>query len=207
METRDILDFLQRDIHSTVMATVDDDGLPVTCVIDIMLADDAGLYFLTAKGKAFYDRLVSRGFLALTGLLGETTMTSVSINLRGRVRNIGPSRLPEIFEKNPYMAEIYPTEASRQALTVFQIYEASGEIFDLSHKPIFRQSFSYGGAESRSSGYRIDPASCIGCGKCVPVCPQDCIIGDIPKSIDESHCLHCGNCLSVCPVGAVIRDK
>ncbi|MBR7006189.1 MAG: hypothetical protein IKH98_04705, partial [Candidatus Methanomethylophilaceae archaeon] len=37
--------------HSTVVATVDSDGLPVTCVIDMMYADENGLYFLTAKGK------------------------------------------------------------------------------------------------------------------------------------------------------------
>lgn len=30
------------------------------------------------------------------------------------------------------MAEIYPTEKSREALTVFRLYEASGEWFDLS---------------------------------------------------------------------------
>ena len=53
----DYLKFLQQEIHTTVAATVDDDGLPVTCAIDIMDADENGLYFLTAKGKGFYHRL------------------------------------------------------------------------------------------------------------------------------------------------------
>ena len=35
----DYLKFLQQEIHTTVAATVDDDGLPVTCAIDIMDAD------------------------------------------------------------------------------------------------------------------------------------------------------------------------
>lgn len=143
--------------------------------------------------------------MAVTGLKGEDTMSSVSVNLQGKVRNIGKERLAEIFENNPYMVEIYPTEISRDALEVFQIYEASGEIFDLSQKPIFRQSFSYGHAQAKDTGYRILTDQCIGCGKCVDVCPQNCITGDCPKKIDQSHCLHCGNCFSECPVQAVIK--
>ena len=49
------------------MATVDDAGFPVTAAIDMMDWDEGGLYFLTAKGKGFYDRLKKRGTLALTG--------------------------------------------------------------------------------------------------------------------------------------------
>ena len=205
MKTTEILQLLQKEIHSTIVATVDSEGLPVTCVIDMMLADDDGMYFLTAKGKAFYDRLMKSRFVAMTGLKGESTMTSVSVNLRGKVRNIGTERLAEIFEKNPYMADIYPSEASRQALTVFQIYEGSGEIFDLSQRPIFRQSFSYGGETVRQTGYRILPELCTGCGKCLSVCPQNCITGDQSKKIDQSHCLHCGNCMNVCPFHAVAK--
>lgn len=111
MTTEEILRILQADIHSIIVATVDDEGLPATCVIDMMLADSNGLYFLTARGKAFYDRLMVRKFVAVTGLKGESTMTSVSVNLRGKVKNIGKERLSEIFEKNPYMAEICPAGA------------------------------------------------------------------------------------------------
>lgn len=59
MTTLEILKILQSDIHSTVFATVDDQGLPQTCVIDLMLADGDGLYFLTARGKSFYERLTA----------------------------------------------------------------------------------------------------------------------------------------------------
>ena len=68
--------YLVNEIHTTIVATVDDEGLPVTAAIDMMDADENGLYFLTARGKGFYDRLKKRGFLALTALKGEDTMTS-----------------------------------------------------------------------------------------------------------------------------------
>ena len=52
MTTQDILHILQADIHSVVFATLDEQGLPQTCVIDLMLSDEGGLYFLTARGTA-----------------------------------------------------------------------------------------------------------------------------------------------------------
>ena len=100
------------------------------------------------------------------------------------------------------MKEIYPTEESRHALTVFQIYEGSGEWFDLSKKPIERAAFTFGGAERKQEGYFITDA-CIGCTSCAAVCPQNCICEGTPFVIDQAHCLHCGNCLTVCPAGAV----
>ena len=202
-DTEKYLRFLVDMIHTTIVATVDDEGLPVTAAIDMMDCDENGLYFLTAKGKPFYDRLKKRGFLALTAIKGESTMTSVAISVRGKVRELGYDKIPELFEKNPYMHEIYPTDESMQALTVFQIYEGSGEWFDLSKKPIERATFSFGGAETKPEGYFITDA-CIGCQSCVAVCPQQCINTDsIPLVIDQSHCLHCGNCMAVCPAEAV----
>ena len=92
-----------------------------------------------------------------------------------------------------------------QALTAFQIYEGSGEWFDLSKKPIERASFTFGKSslENMPEGYFITDA-CIGCGSCAAVCPQSCINTEsIPHVIEQEHCLHCGNCMTACPVGAV----
>ena len=132
-------------------------------------------------------------------------MSCVAVSVRGKVKEIGSGHLPKLFAKNPYMNEIYPTEQSRQALTVFKLCEGSGEWFDLSKKPIERALFSFGNAQKQQEGYLITN-NCIGCGSCVDVCPQSCIkANNIPFEIEQEHCLHCGNCYSVCPAGAVIR--
>ena len=202
-EAKEYFRFLVEQIHTTIVATVDDEGLPVTAAIDMMDCDENGLYFLTAKGKSFYDRLVKRRFLALTAIKGEDTMSSVALSIRGKVRNLGYEKIPELFEKNPYMYEIYPTEESMQALTVFQIYEGTGEWFDLSKKPIERASLTFGGSQKKEEGYFITDA-CIGCGSCAAVCPQQCIdTSGIPHVIRQENCLHCGNCMTACPVSAV----
>ena len=57
MTAIEVLNYLQQEIHTTVVATTDKEGLPVTCAIDMMDADEKGLYFLTAKGKSFYNRV------------------------------------------------------------------------------------------------------------------------------------------------------
>lgn len=207
MEAKDYLAYIVQEIHTCVVATVDDEGLPVTAAIDMMDSDETGLYLLTAKGKGFYDRLVRRGYIALTAVKGRDTMSSVAVSVRGKVRELGFAKIPELLEKNPYMYRIYPTDESRQALTVFWIFEGSGEWFDLSKKPIERASFTFGGIQEKAEGYRITDA-CIGCGRCAEVCPQSCIVCDqIPFLIEQNHCLHCGNCMEICPAGAVEKCR
>lgn len=203
MQTKDYLAYVVENIHRTIVATVDDEGKPVTAAIDMMDYDENGIFFLTAKGKGFYNRLKKREYLAFTAMKGEDTMSTVAVSIRGEVRELGTEFLPRLFEKNPYMNEIYPSVESRSALTVFQIYKGTGEWFDLSKKPIERASFSFGAAEIKEEGYFVTD-TCIGCKLCYLKCPQKCIdISTIPVKINQSNCLHCGNCFSDCPVGAV----
>ena len=205
MESKDYLAYLVEEIHTTVVATVDDAGLPVTAAIDMMDADEGGVYFLKARGKGFYDRLKKRGVLALTGMKGEDTMHCAALSIRGKVRELESELLPRLFEKNPYMNEIYPDAASRSALTVFVIYEGSGEWFDLSKTPIERFSFTFGKMKVEAGGYFIT-TGCTGCGDCETVCPQSCIdLIAVPAVIKQAHCLHCGNCYEICPAKAIER--
>jgi uncharacterized pyridoxamine 5'-phosphate oxidase family protein/Pyruvate/2-oxoacid:ferredoxin oxidoreductase delta subunit len=205
MKEKDYLHYLVDEIHTVIVATVDEQGRPFTAAIDMMDADENSIYFLTAKGKSFYNRLKNGEYIALTGLKGETTMTSVSLSLQGKVREIGPSFLPGLFEKNPYMNDIYPTQKSRSALTVFQIYEGSGEWFDLSKLPIKRANFTFGGASQIQDGYFVTDA-CTGCKACAAKCPQNCIdVTKQPAEIVQEHCLRCGNCFECCPAKAIIK--
>lgn len=205
MSLTEILKFLEKDIHSVIVATVDDNGLPVTCAVDIMDSDEKGLYFLTAKGKGFYDRLKKNGYAALTGMKGEETMSCVAVSVRGKVKEIGSELLPRLFEKNPYMNEIYPTAESQKTLTVFKLYEGSGELFDLAKKPIERVFFAIGNKPDETRGYEITQ-KCIGCKVCQSVCPQNCIeFSAVPAVIKQENCLRCGNCFEICPKRAVLR--
>ncbi|MDN5864477.1 MAG: RnfABCDGE type electron transport complex subunit B [Gammaproteobacteria bacterium] len=52
---------------------------------------------------------------------------------------------------------------------------------------------------------RIDPATCIGCTKCLPPCPVDAIVG-APKylhEVMEVACTGCGLCIPACPVDCI----
>lgn len=194
MATLNYLEILVDKIHSTTVATIAEDGHPQTRVIDMMLWDENGVYFLTAKGKAFYEQLMQQQYIALSA-----TKDKLSVSLRGKIKNIGNKKLDEIFEKNTYMQKIYPDD-TRIALEVFQIYEAEGQYFDISDPShIVRDSFVIGAAEQKESGYFVGE-DCIGCKLCYSVCPQKCIdISSKPVVIDQKHCLHCGRCTEICP--------
>ena len=194
MQRNNYLKLLVENIHSTTVATIGADGHPQTRVIDMMLWDEQGVYFLTAKGKAFYAQLMEQGFIALSATKGK-----ISISLRGKIKNIGSEKLDEIFKKNPYMQAIYPGD-TRAALEVFCLYEAEGEYFDISDPAhVTRDSITIGRAQAVQSGYFVG-IGCIGCKLCDSVCPQKCIdITNKPVVIDQRHCLHCGRCAETCP--------
>ncbi len=191
---------LVEEIHSVTVATNGKDGHPVTRIIDMMHYDSEGIYFLTAKGKAFYDQLMEQKFIAISGVKDQ-----FSVSLRGAVRNIGKEKLDILFQKNPYMEKIYPAD-TREALEVFQLYKAHGEFFDITNpSKIFRDTISIGEEESMSPGYYVGN-DCIGCKLCYSVCPQKCIdITRVPVVINQNHCLHCGRCAEICPKQCIER--
>ena len=54
---------------------------------------------------------------------------------------------------------------------------------------------------------RIDASACIGCYKCIPVCPVDAIVG-APRHLHQVNlaaCTGCDLCLPVCPVDCISR--
>ena len=194
MTKTDYLKTLVEEIHSTTVATIGTDGHPQTRIIDMMHYDEEGVYFLTAKGKEFYAQLMEQQYVAISA-----TKNKMAISLRGKVKNIGKKNLDIMFEKNPYMKEIYPGD-TREALEVFQLYEAQGEYFDISDPShIVRDTIIIGEKEAVQTGYFVGKG-CIGCKLCYSVCPQKCIdISSVPVKIEQNHCLHCGRCAQICP--------
>ena len=187
MEVQHYFDLL-REIRDTAMATVAEDGTPRIRIIDTMLVKDEKLYFLTARGKEFYRELMQTGQVAVTGLNARWE----TVRLEGKVKNIGHEYLNEIFDKNPSMNSVYPGD-SREILEVFCLYEGQGEYFCLADH-----------SSQTQRGYRIG-TTCIGCGTCVSVCPQEAIDEGSPFRIRQENCLHCGRCFEKCPVKAVFH--
>lgn len=198
METKEYLQMM-REIKDCTFATLDGDGRPATRIIDVMLADEDGLYFLTARGKEFYSQLTEQWFVSVTGLTKNWEM----LTLRGKVKQVPQEMLTPIFEANPSMNGVYPGD-SRNILEVFCLYEGQGEYFNLSKTPIYRETFFLGHPAGHKKGYEVTDA-CISCGVCAGLCPQQCIDAGEPYTIRQENCLHCGLCAENCPAQAVRR--
>ena len=57
-----------------------------------------------------------------------------------------------------------------------------------------------------SSKVFIDESRCIGCAKCLPVCPTDAIIGSGKRmhTVIANACTGCDRCIPACPVDCII---
>ena len=150
MTKMDYLKLLVDEIHSTTVATIGSDGHPQTRIIDMMYYDEEGVYFLTAKGKAFYDQLMEQQYVAISA-----TKDKIAVSLRGKIKDIGKKNLDIMFEKNTYMKKIYPGD-TKDAIEVFRLYEAQGEYFDISNPSnIVRDTITIGKTKAVQTGYFI----------------------------------------------------
>ena len=190
---------LFRSVKIASAATVDEKGHPRTRIVNVMLADDSGMYLVASKGKPFYKQMVETGEVALSAMCPECQ----SLKFLGKCRIADKEWLDRVFEENPGLNEVYPGK-TRYILDAFHVYEGQGEWFDLLHHPISREAFSYGGAEPEHSGF-LTTEECIECGSCLETCPQQCIEAGSPYRIEWQHCLQCGACFDACPAGAVRR--
>lgn len=186
------------------MATVDENGLPqIRCVSAVHYEPNA-LYFFTARGKEMAKQLTRDGHLQ--------TMVHTRFNEMIRMSGVAkPAATDEqqkwmdvIFEEQPYLANVYPGE-TRSIGIIFEVRDIVLDYFNLGAHPIERGTYALAEATAASvveKGYRITD-SCIACGTCASVCPQQCIEkGDI-FHIQANHCLHCGACFEACPADAI----
>lgn len=218
MNAQNCLDIL-REIKDVAFATVNEEGKPEVRIIDVMIVEQDKLYFCTGRGKDFYHQLIEHPDVAVTGLNKEFQM----VRLSGKAETLPDQKswIDRIFEENPVMNGVYPGQ-SRYILEPFCISSGELEFFDLAKSPIYRESFVFGSAKAsreapqntgkevqicpapREKGFLITDV-CIGCGKCMRGCPQQCITKGIPFLIHQEHCLHCGLCFENCPVQAIVR--
>ena len=133
---------LVEEIHSVVVATVDETGHPHTAVMDMMWEDGKTVYFLTADFKPLYKWLKEDGCVAVTGMTqGVGTMDRKPISLTGQVEWIGKEHLGDLLQANPYMYDIYPTEEGHSHLQVFRFRKAVGGYYDLTQLPPYQERF------------------------------------------------------------------
>ena len=148
-------------------------------------------------------------------------MNKRAVSVRGAVEELGSGLIPRVFEENPYMAQIYPTEVSREALTVFRLYEGEGEYFDLSTKPVTRHIFHIGrsGAGNTAEGNTAEGNTAEG-----NTVEGSNVKGSTMKGSTAAEnasenagaageyriterCDGCGNCLEKCPQNCIETDR
>ncbi|MSM38933.1 MAG: 4Fe-4S dicluster domain-containing protein [Geobacter sp.] len=54
----------------------------------------------------------------------------------------------------------------------------------------------------------LSPEACIGCGRCVEVCPHQVFVleGKLSRIVDLDVCMECGACAKNCPTAAIRVD-
>lgn len=182
-------------------ATVDEKGNPQVRDISAIHYEPNALYFFTARGKSFCQELLRDGRVQVLGYTKYKEMIRLSAKARPVPQQEQTQWIDRIFSEQPYLANVYPGD-TRNIGIVFEIRPEEIEYFHLGVHPIFRESYGMGEKAAARKGYSIT-AACIGCGRCVQHCPQQCITAGTPFAIQQQHCLHCGGCYENCPVRAI----
>ncbi|MCX7920787.1 MAG: DUF362 domain-containing protein [Clostridia bacterium] len=64
-----------------------------------------------------------------------------------------------------------------------------------------------GKKDQHSTRQTVNVQKCIGCGKCVEICPEAAaVVKDKKAFIDTEKCIGCGECMTVCPTKAITVD-
>ncbi len=106
-------------------------------------------------------------------------------------RGLGKSRLDEI-----------QVEGDRQAIDFGKV--------DLPKSHWYLSLPAWAGAPLRKAARvrpLLDPSKCIGCGRCVEVCPRQTITAGRPPKFDLSNCIGCLCCTEVCPTAALTPKR
>lgn len=108
--------------------------------------------------------------------------------------------------KQVWIADGIRRAASLVVLTHFKGHEMAG--FGGAIKNLAMGGASIRGKRDQHATHvQIDQEKCIGCGRCVKVCPQHALtLIDKKSHVDISKCIGCFECITVCPVKAISID-
>lgn len=147
MDAPKILSILYSEIHSVVVGMIDSKGHPSSAFLDVMLAEDDSIYFMTSNnGRKLYQMLNDSDYISICGKTEGDYFHSKMITLQGRIRNIGKARIDDLMDANPYMKKLYPDDQKekRQIIDVFQVYCGEGVYQDFSVSSAERIPFQFG---------------------------------------------------------------
>ena len=138
MKVEDIMQILQNDMKVAVVSTVDEEGQPHARHINMGVANENGVFFMTSPKTDFYKQLKENQKVAITGFNEDGYLIQV-IRITGEVRDLGKEGLAEVLKDNPYVEQVYPDESERQNVQVFHLYKGDGFYHSMSqgHKYIF----------------------------------------------------------------------
>lgn len=144
-----------------------------------------------AYRHGFTPAVVNAPIIIADGLFGENFVPVV----------IDKKRFKEVF-----IADVIRRSPALVVLSHFKGHEMGG--FGGAIK-----NLAMGGAcvrgkrDQHATHVQIDVSKCIGCGKCVAVCPQQALtLIDGKSHVDISKCIGCFECITVCPVKAISID-
>ena len=108
----------------------------------------------------------------------------------------------------PYAEAMRAGEApiDRCASGGIPVLEALGKCFNQDTKPMVNDLLKRAVPPKRAV---IDPSGCIGCGKCIPVCPTNAIVGTAKSlhAVIETDCSGCGLCIPACPTDCIEQEN
>lgn len=200
--THHCLQLLQKWKPPLVVVTVNVLGRLVSYDQDCLVFDGDTVCLPVKVGDPLYGDLVLRMYAEIASSFHSEYLKK-QIILRGTFARMSADDIDALSARESLTLP--------ENMTLFRMNDGVGELIDLSGDTITCDSFPLG--QSASSGqwhsYKTGFAitsSCVGCGKCLSVCPQDCISERrTPFEILREHCTNCWECYRICPHGAICR--
>lgn len=140
MSTEKYMSILQDKIGVAVFGTNNENQKPDSRYINIGVANDQGVFFMTSPKSKFYSQLMQHPFVSITGMTKGEGEIEV-IRIMGEVRVLGQDKLEEVLKDNPYVKDIYPDEEKRKDVQVFQVFKGTGNYMHLQKR--FNENFEF----------------------------------------------------------------